>query len=258
MTSLTWWTWVWVNSGSWWWTGRPVVLRFMGSQRIGHDWATELTEIWGDASIEIIKSIPKNIQLSKDRSHQIPWSTECLTPPWSPSEGVEGQQLWQHWVQSPRGRWQTPLLFSHWQCFYVKSLRRVQLFATPWTAASQAPPSMGFSRQEHWSGSTTGANCSSGFMLIFFFFFFTMVFVFSCKSWNVAKPGARLVRPPPGAQQFQDLPPILSMVPWACAHSRHVVRAVSREVGNKVRGLPCFLFSEARTRLLPFNFPNTW
>ena len=33
---------VWVNSGSWWWTGRPDVLRFMGSQRVGHDWATEL------------------------------------------------------------------------------------------------------------------------------------------------------------------------------------------------------------------------
>ena len=37
-----WWTWVWVNSGSWWWTGRPGVLWFMGSQRVGHDWATEL------------------------------------------------------------------------------------------------------------------------------------------------------------------------------------------------------------------------
>ena len=37
-------TWVWVNSGSWWWTGRPGVLRFMGLQRVGHDWATEL--IW--------------------------------------------------------------------------------------------------------------------------------------------------------------------------------------------------------------------
>ena len=36
------WTWVWVNSGSWWWTGRPGMLRFMGSQRAGHDWATEL------------------------------------------------------------------------------------------------------------------------------------------------------------------------------------------------------------------------
>ena len=34
--------WVWVNSRSWWWTGRPGVLRFMGSQRVGHDWATEL------------------------------------------------------------------------------------------------------------------------------------------------------------------------------------------------------------------------
>ena len=35
-------TWVWVNSRSWWWTGRPGVLWFMGSQRFGHDWATEL------------------------------------------------------------------------------------------------------------------------------------------------------------------------------------------------------------------------
>ena len=42
MASLTQWTWVWVNSGSWWWTGRPGVLRFMGSQRVGHDWETEL------------------------------------------------------------------------------------------------------------------------------------------------------------------------------------------------------------------------
>ena len=42
MVSLTLWTWVWVNSGSWWWTGRPGVLQFMGSQRVGHDWATEL------------------------------------------------------------------------------------------------------------------------------------------------------------------------------------------------------------------------
>ena len=42
MVSLTRWTWVWVNSGSYWWTGRPGVLRFMGLQRVGHDWATEL------------------------------------------------------------------------------------------------------------------------------------------------------------------------------------------------------------------------
>ena len=46
MASPTRWAWVWVNSGSWWWTGRPGVLRSMGSQRVGHDWATELN--WTD------------------------------------------------------------------------------------------------------------------------------------------------------------------------------------------------------------------
>ena len=40
--SPTWWTWVWVNSEGWWWTGRPGMLQFTGSQRVGHDWATEL------------------------------------------------------------------------------------------------------------------------------------------------------------------------------------------------------------------------
>ena len=42
MASPTWWMWVWVNSGSWWWTGRPGMLWFMGLQRVRHDWATEL------------------------------------------------------------------------------------------------------------------------------------------------------------------------------------------------------------------------
>ena len=42
MASLMWWTWVWINSRSWWWTGKPGMLQTMGSQRIGHDWATEL------------------------------------------------------------------------------------------------------------------------------------------------------------------------------------------------------------------------
>ena len=42
IASLTRWTWVWVNPGSWWWTGRPGVLRFMRPQRVGHDWGTEL------------------------------------------------------------------------------------------------------------------------------------------------------------------------------------------------------------------------
>ena len=54
MTSPTQWTWVWVNSRSWWWTGRPGVLQSKVLQRVGHDWATELnwlnlvlTLFWG-------------------------------------------------------------------------------------------------------------------------------------------------------------------------------------------------------------------
>ena len=42
MASLAWWTWVWAISKSWWWTGRPGVLRSMLSQRVGHNWGTEL------------------------------------------------------------------------------------------------------------------------------------------------------------------------------------------------------------------------
>ena len=42
---LTQWTWVWVNSRSWRWTGRPSMLQSMGSQRVGHDWAAELSSI---------------------------------------------------------------------------------------------------------------------------------------------------------------------------------------------------------------------
>ena len=48
MASPTGWTWVWVNSRSWWWTGRPSVLWFMGFQRVRHDWVTELS--WTDAT----------------------------------------------------------------------------------------------------------------------------------------------------------------------------------------------------------------
>ena len=42
MASSIQWTWIWVNSGSWWWTGKPGVLQSMESQRVRHDWVTEL------------------------------------------------------------------------------------------------------------------------------------------------------------------------------------------------------------------------
>ena len=52
MASLTQWTWVWVISRSWWWTGRPGVLWFMGSQRVEHNWATELN--WSELKLFFI------------------------------------------------------------------------------------------------------------------------------------------------------------------------------------------------------------
>ena len=45
MASPTQWTWIWVGSRSWWWTGKPGILQSMGSQRVRHDWATELNWI---------------------------------------------------------------------------------------------------------------------------------------------------------------------------------------------------------------------
>ena len=50
MASLTWWTWVWINSRSWWWTGKPGVLQSMRSQRVRHSWATELNWFFVHAS----------------------------------------------------------------------------------------------------------------------------------------------------------------------------------------------------------------
>ena len=47
MASSTQWTWVWANSRSWWWIGRPGILQSTGSQRVGHDWVTELN--WCDS-----------------------------------------------------------------------------------------------------------------------------------------------------------------------------------------------------------------
>ena len=49
MASPTQWTWFWVHSRSWWWTGRPGMLQSMGLQRVRHDWATELN--WMEPNI---------------------------------------------------------------------------------------------------------------------------------------------------------------------------------------------------------------
>ena len=77
------------------------------------------------------------------------------------------------------------------------------------------------------------------------------------------KPYTQLARPPPGAQEFQDLLPILSilllilLVTVRAPTGRCLVSTVSRLVRRKVRGLLCFLLSKAWTRLFPLNFPIT-
>ena len=56
MASPTQWTWVWVDSGRWWWTGKPGVVQFMGSQSVGHNWATELG--WTELTATHVWKIP--------------------------------------------------------------------------------------------------------------------------------------------------------------------------------------------------------
>ena len=102
----------------------PGYLPSMGLQRVGHNLAT---------------AAAKSLQLCPTLCDPIDSS-----PPGSPVPGIL-QASTLEWVAisfSNAGKWKVK----------VKSLSRVQLFATPWTAAHQAPPSLGFSRQECWSG----------------------------------------------------------------------------------------------------------
>ena len=85
MASPTQWTWIWVDSGSWWWTGRPGVLQFMGSQRVGHDWATELNWVVKNpaASTEDLRdesSIP-GLGRSRRGGYDNPPQHSCLENP---------------------------------------------------------------------------------------------------------------------------------------------------------------------------------
>ena len=74
MASWTKWTWVCVNSGGWWWTGRPGMLRFMRLQRVGHDWTTELN--WWEVDGETMEAVRpyfggSKITADSDCSHEI-------------------------------------------------------------------------------------------------------------------------------------------------------------------------------------------
>ena len=93
-------TWVWVNSRSWWWTGRPGVLQSMGSQRVGHDWATELSRTTSETTDSFRRSEtktgfwPPRLQAMFSASSGT-WSWACC--PWGLRVGETG----------PRVRYQT-------------------------------------------------------------------------------------------------------------------------------------------------------
>ena len=68
MASPTQWTWVWVDSGSWWWTGRPGLLQSVGSQRVRHNWATELN--W----LTLDQSLRKKVRRKREKLENIKWN----------------------------------------------------------------------------------------------------------------------------------------------------------------------------------------
>ena len=118
MASLTRLTWVWVDSWSCWWTGRPGMLWFIWSQRVGQDWATELNFF----ETKIFKWHSNWPPVSQKRNNL---EFLCF--------------LWQH-------------IYLHDGCV-LSSYSHVPLFANQWTVAHQAPLFMEFSRQEHWNES---------------------------------------------------------------------------------------------------------
>ena len=82
MAPLTWWMWVWVNSGSWWWTGRPGMLQFMGLQSVGHEWATELNwtcpETMRVFEVELYGGVWKSVKLQVKRPIRIKWQNSVM------------------------------------------------------------------------------------------------------------------------------------------------------------------------------------
>ena len=130
----------WVNSGSWWWTEKPGVLQFMGSQRVGHDWATELN--WCLCRTSLLVGLIR-MWSGWDFRHstffaEVPWKLESryfLLKPFQRSEchTYEGQEdrIWgfsfriqtlPHLVLST-----CPIPVCHARCLYVNLSYKVPL-----------------------------------------------------------------------------------------------------------------------------------
>ena len=166
------------------WTEEFGRLQFMGSQRVGHDWATSLYFILHVlcSFITCVGSCDHHLSQGSEQFHHYivpscgpfivthtstPYSfldsvaaakslQSCPTlcdpidgsPPGSPVPGILQARTPERVAISCSNAWK-------WKV-KVMSLSHFQLFTTPWTAAYQAPPSMGFSRQNYWSSLTLG------------------------------------------------------------------------------------------------------
>ena len=118
MASPTRCTWIWVNSGSWWWTGRPGMLQFMGSQRVGHDWATELnrTELYTrnvlgtDLSCSLTSLHPK--------SNSVKWWIHLVWL-WSSHQKKKSLKKW--FKDRPTIAEINPLSWGYYQCIIYRN-----------------------------------------------------------------------------------------------------------------------------------------
>ena len=110
MASVTRWTWIWVYPGSWWWTGRPGVLWFMGSQRVGHDWATELN--WTDGNINL------NWQYEASLIFPLKITRFCILSRLVISFLPRSKHLLISWLQSPSAVILEPPKNKVWHCFH--------------------------------------------------------------------------------------------------------------------------------------------
>ena len=113
MASPTWWTWVWVGSRNWWWTGKPGVPQTMGSQRVGHDRAPE--QNWTELVLQRLSSIS---------TYKAPW--------WDPSASHSPVRLWGDSAPQEQGLYVDGLFSVPWvvpsmgwwmhHCVFVRAL----------------------------------------------------------------------------------------------------------------------------------------
>ena len=136
MASLTQWTWVWGDSGSWWWTRRPGMLWFMGSQRVEQDWVTELKWWlnWASQVALMVKNKPTNagdirnaglipgLRRSPGEGHSNPLQYSCLENPMDRGAGglqsMGSQRVRHNWrdlaCMYPWLKWQCCIFESGW------------------------------------------------------------------------------------------------------------------------------------------------